>query len=240
MRYNRRFLVKSDLVSSWEGVVHEYLQTEGPWSQAGEAYVSVGTDGARNKNPLKFLKDAYTLEEALETEPNNSRNLFYLAQSYRDFRDHNYYILAEKLYLQRVENLKYPEERYISFLEAGKCRLYRGKNNEKTLNLFMQAFSFRPERLEAAYYIVKYFRAKKLYAMGYHFGKHLLDTRISEEDNLFIDTDIYTWKFKDEVAICAFWSGDKTLYLYLYNTILKEDIPKEARFRVERDLSQFV
>ncbi len=36
----------------------------------------------------KYLKDALVLEEAVKEEPNNSRYVFYLAQSYRDYGDY--------------------------------------------------------------------------------------------------------------------------------------------------------
>ena len=39
-------------------------------------------DDSRSKDPNKFQQDAAILEEAIKKEPNNSRYVFYLAQSY--------------------------------------------------------------------------------------------------------------------------------------------------------------
>jgi hypothetical protein len=43
----------------------------------------VHTDGARSSDPHKFRRDALVLEQAL-LGAENSRYVFYLAQSYRD------------------------------------------------------------------------------------------------------------------------------------------------------------
>jgi len=234
--YGKTFMVKSDIQSSWRGVLHEYLDCpDSGYNKIEGCHIYVNRDGARSRDPLKYLKDAVTLEQALEEDPNNSRYLFYLAQSYRDF---GYTNMAEKLYLERFDIPENFEERYIALLEAGKCRLYRGKNNEKTLNLFMKAFCFHPERLEAAYYIVQYFRMKELYAMGYHFGKNLISNNTTS-DNLFIDMSIYKWRFLDEMGICACWSGDKQLFKTLTEQILEKELPENERKRIENNLAEY-
>ena len=230
--YTRSFLFKANVKSFWQGVVHEQLICEGSMEKLENGYILINRDGARNKDPLKYLNDVVALEKALEDDPENPRYLFYLAQSFRDF---GYKIMAEKLYLERFEIEKNIEERYISLLEAAKCRMYRGKNNDKTLNILMKAFCFRPQRLEAAYYIVRYFRQKELYQMGYTFGKSLLDMKIPK-DHLFLDYDIYNWKFYDEVGICACWSNDKELFADLYEKILEKEISLETKERIEKDL----
>ena len=233
--YTRSFLFKANVKSYWKGVVHEQLICEGTLRKLENAYILVNTDGQRNKDPLKYLHDVVTLERALEDDPENPRYIFYLAQSFRDF---GYKIMAEKLYLERFEIEKNTEERYISLLEAAKCRIYRGKNNDKTLNILMKAFCFRPQRLEAAYYIVRYFRQKQLYSMGYNFGKSLLYMPIPN-DYLFIDYDVYNWKFYDEVAVCACWCNDKLLFIKLYENILEKDISEETRERINLDLIKY-
>lgn len=235
LSYSRPFLFKSSVRSEWKEVVHEYLYCEGTEKKLENSYILATRDGARNKDPLKYLRDAVLLEEDLENNPDNLRSMFYLAQSYKDF---GYYLMAEKLYLERSEKSK-DETSYISILEAGKCRLARGKNDDKTLNIFVRAFCLRPHRLEAAYYIVRYYRLKELYAIGYNFGKSLLHTPYPKNDRLFVDTSVYSWKFKDEVALCAFWSNDKKLYRELSEKVLEEQIPDEHRERIQRNLDTF-
>ena len=232
--YDRTFIFPSNVQSKWEGDLHEQLICDAKISKLKGVHILVNTDGDRNKDPMKYLKDVLVLEEALEKDPYNPRNLFYLAQSFRDF---DYKIMAEKLYLERFDIQYNDEERYICLLEAAKCRIGRGKNDNKTLDILMKAFCFHPHRLEAAYYIVRYFRIKELYSMGYNFGKSLIGTPIPK--GLFIDTNIYNWKFMDEVGTCSFWSQDKELFRILYNKILEVDIPESDKERISKDLINF-
>jgi len=150
--------------------------------------------------------------------------------------------MAEQIYLERFEIPENNQERYISLVEAAKCRIYRDKNNDKTLNILMKAFCFNRNRLEAPYYIVRYFRQKELYAMGYYFGKSLIhNAQNIPEEGLFIDSDIYNWKFYDEVAVCSSWCNDKPLFKLLYEKILKrDDIPQKERERIQSNLEVFV
>jgi len=124
--YDRTFIFPSYAKSLWQGALHEQLICEAPVKKLEGAHILVNTDGDRNKDPMKYLKDVLTLETALEKDPDNQRNLFYLAQSFRDF---DYKIMAEKLYLEIFETNQNREEKYICLLEAAKCRINRGKND---------------------------------------------------------------------------------------------------------------
>ena len=232
--YDRTFIFPSYVKSKWEGALHEQLICESNITKLKGAHILVNTDGDRNKDPMKYLKDVLVLETALEKDPGNHRNLFYLAQSFRDF---DYKIMAEKLYLERFEIPHNDQERYICLLEAGKCRIKRGKNDDKTLNILMKAFQFHPHRLEAPYYIIRYFISKGLYRMGYQFGKSLLNTPIPE--GLFIDTSVYNWRFNEEVSICACWCNDKELFKKLSNDILKLNLQEKDKERISYNLTEY-
>jgi len=101
----------------------------------------------------------------------------------------------------------------------------------------MQAYKFNPRRLEAPYYIVRYFQSKNLHIMGYQFGKSLLG--IEKPSGLFIDASIYEWRFSEEVAICACWSGDKHLFKMLSHNILKTNLSEKDTQRISRNLELF-
>ena len=236
--YARSFLYKlTDINWKWKYVLHESCQPDRRITTAKlkYAYIQVSREGNRSSDPLKYLRDILTLEQGLLQEPDNSRYMFYLAQSYRDFKD---YKKAEKLYLKRFNYKQYDEERYISILEAAKCRMLRGKSDHKMERYLQQAFNFRPSRLEAPYYLIQYYRLNNLFMVGYCIGKSLLETPYPE-DILFVDHEIHTWKFKDELAICACWVGDIKLFETLYKQILKLDISEKDKIRMESDLNRF-
>jgi glycosyltransferase involved in cell wall biosynthesis len=249
--FSRPFIFRADIESKWIGILHEFCQVYGNRGSIKGAFVQVSRDGARNKNPVKYLNDAVTLERELkdrygknilntelsgEKDIMSARYIFYLAQSYRDS---GYFSLAEKIYLKRFEIEIYDEERYIALLEAAKCRIRRNKRDDKTLKYLMRAFNFRPERLEAAFYLVEHYRLNDMYHLGYYFGKNFLDMKPPIIDTLFIENDIYEHKMKDDVAVCACWIGDKKLFNELYQELLKKQLPEETKKRIQEDLVNF-
>lgn len=242
--YSRVFMIKvTDNVEwNWSGVLHETLMgvpnsyTRG-YLKLG--YIQASREGARSQDVMKYMKDALILEEELKNNDwTSTRNVFYLAQSYRDYGGKYFLKMAEKLYIKRFEMGGWAEERYLSLVEAGKARWNRGKMDHKTIELFIKAFNFRSTRLEAPYYIVRYYRMKDLHVMGYTFGKSLLELPYTN-DVLFVAEDIHKWRFMDELSICACWAADKTLYRELCEKILLQNIDDARRNQIVEDLKNY-
>ncbi len=98
----RPLLISNRLDWHWKGVLHERLSaTEASCLDfLRQAAISArSSDGARSQDPQKYLKDAKTLETALEKEPSNEQYVYYLAQSYYNA---GRYDLALKYYQQRA------------------------------------------------------------------------------------------------------------------------------------------
>jgi hypothetical protein len=98
-------------------VVHEYLD-------CGEAFtrrtlegprIVIAHDGARSRDPLTYAKDAALLEAALRENPGNTRNVFYLAQSYRDASN---LIRARETYERRAAMGGWEEEVWYSLYQV--------------------------------------------------------------------------------------------------------------------------
>ena len=97
--YNQPRLVSSAIPWRYEGVTHEYLTSDlipVPSGQVGGALVH-HRDGSRWTR--KYTEDAALLEAALEQDPENVRNVYYLANTYRDLE---LYDQALPLYRQRA------------------------------------------------------------------------------------------------------------------------------------------
>ncbi len=119
IQYYRTQLIHNSINCKYIGVLHEFLETP-PGIEAQilhDCYIFYGATGARSKNSDKYLHDAETFEKALEKDPNNSRNVFYCAQSYRDA---NRLIKALTFYTKRSEMGGWHEEVYVALLEAAK------------------------------------------------------------------------------------------------------------------------
>ncbi len=239
--YARTFLIKINQIPwKWKDVIHEYISANHKfvYGKINNCFIQVSRDGNRSKDPMKYFKDILVLESELKKNENN-RYLFYLAQSYKSLAEPRFLKMAETLYLKRYNIQGNNEERYICLINAAKCRILRNKQDYKMIEYLNKACCLRINRLEAPYYLIRYYRLNKLHRTGYLLGKTLINTSFPT-DILFVDRDIHTWKFLDEVAVCACWVGDKELFKQLSERLLQLDtLPEEQRIRIDKDLKNY-
>lgn len=201
IRYARVALVSTRLPWRWEGVLHEYLEAgQAPTRGRVEGiHILVRPEGARSRDPHKYLRDAEALEAALAKEPGNARYRFYLAQSYRDAGDHS---KALTNYNIRADAGGWDEEVYISHLEAGRCAERLGLPPFLSLLLAHQA---RPCRPEALVELARIHRTRGEHHLSYLFASKAVSMPPSR-DRLFVDT-LSPWRALDECAVAAYWTG---------------------------------
>lgn len=207
LTYSRPQLVRSTVDCGYIGVLHEYLQLP-PTVVAATlpgCIIRCGRDGARSKDANKYLKDAQLLKNAIKDFPDDPRNYFYCAQS---FRDANKPEVALRYYLKRAEMTHgYHDERYCSYLEAGKLieKLRWDDLKGVTVN-YLKAYECNPNRAESLTYLATYYRKKELLSGAYLFAK--AGAAISKPtEALFLEDDCYDWKIHDELAVAGYWMG---------------------------------
>lgn len=235
--YANTKLIRSALPWKWQGVLHEYLQCAVPTRSEtlpGDYCIRASTEGARNSNPNKYLDDAKVLEKALIDEPLNTRYRFYLAQSYRDAGK-----FAESLnnYQKRVDMGGWEEEVFYSLLEIAKNKQRLNHSGTETLEAFLKAHHYRPQRLEAIYEVVKKCRINGNYHLGYQLGQ---DARYTPTPNdiLFLDKPIYDWCFRDELSICAVYANQPQEAAKMMETLLRSPLtPDGQKPRLEANLT---
>jgi len=149
-------------------------------------------DGSNRKN--KFERDANLLIDGLKVEPNNSRYMFYLAQSYKDlgkWKD------AIKYYEMRTKAGGWVEEIYYSLYQMGKCMIYDGEPYERFKKVLLDAYYYRPSRLESLYTLLLYCRTNGKCEDGYstwgeitlEIGKHSAKIMANTENGTYA----YNW-----------------------------------------------
>jgi len=200
-----------DINWSWQGVVHEYISSNNQVNQSKlrkDVWIKYNhNEGGRSigiTQTEKYLRDAKLLEAAVKLDPSNSRNIFYLAQSYRDAGELE---LAYKNYELRVDVGGWDEETYIAQTEKANLCIHLQKPLATIIAEHLKAFTLRPARGEALYQLVKYLREKGEYAQGYIYAKIGKDLPIPSKDILLVRPDIYEWRLLDEFSICAYWIG---------------------------------
>lgn len=233
--YMRVQLVKDSLDWKWEGVVHEAIDCKDAKTsgQLLHVYNDVHTDGARSTDPRKYYKDAALLEAALEKDPFNRRNMFYLAQSYRDAGEKEKSIEA---YKKRVNMGGWDQEIYYSLLQIAKLQEDLNYPPEAVIAAYHNAHYYRPSRTEPLYYLASYYRrtmsdcktAYKIASKGYRMAP--------SSDVLFVENWIDDYGMVMELSIAAYWV-DEFVEADIASRLLlaKPDLPGCIRETLERN-----
>jgi tetratricopeptide (TPR) repeat protein len=223
----------------WEGVIHEVPVC----SQLGEVMqtklrgprIRIVGGGARSRQSLqeKYLKDVEVLRRALADLPDNPRYTFYLAQGLNESGQ-----LREALeaYQRRVEIGGWFEEVYYSKLQIASLQERTGASHSAVVAAYLDAYEYRPQRAESLCELARYLRTKERYAAAYSFARIACSIR-QPEDLVIVDTGVYRWRARDELAIACFFLGDYATCAQLYEDILAVPVlPAADRERMRENL----
>lgn len=236
--YQRLALVSTALKWRYKGVLHEYLESDRP-SNLGTLpapVIEVYHEGARAKDKDTYLKDAEILERAIVQEPDNSRYMFYLAQSWRDAghpRKAKYY------YQERVNMGGWAEEVWYAKYQLGVMAEHIGLPTEQIQGAYLDAFQYRPTRAEPLYQLARLHRVRTEWPLANMFGRQALSIKYPD-DRLFVDSAIYNWMRYDEVIISDYYVGNISGGLCLGEMLLESPhLPESERKRVQENLAWY-
>jgi glycosyltransferase involved in cell wall biosynthesis len=222
--YDRCHLFKSSLASKFVGEVHEFLALEVD-AEPVECYIHFRGIGARSKIN-KFESDIKILEKALSINPNNTRNMFYLAQSYRD---NNNPEKAKKYFLKRMYAGGWKQEAYVATMEYVKLLM-----KEKAHFSFVQEYclygnSLDQERSELLYYLAYYLRLNNCFHSAIHFA-HMAN-KIKPINKLFLADWVYEYGLYDELSLSLLKLNEKKAAKDILEYLVKLDTPEKQRFK---------
>ena len=244
VQYQRLLLVKTDLNWRFEGVVHEYITCDKndkcleSFSNTGW-FVHSGRYGSRSRDALKYQKDAALLRTEVKKNPNNTRNWFYLGQSYS-----NASMSTEAMWAYTVRSKMngWDQELYVCNIRMffENCKL--GVPDHHISNIFhlKEAIRHDPSRAEAYYFLARVYRKQKLWAESFSMCKIGSKCQMSP-DHLFVHRDIYSWKMDLEYAIsCFFTHREKTALLMFQNLLENDDIPRNSKTKLKENINHIV
>lgn len=239
--YNLTFL-RIQLISTkkpftWIGALHEYIS---PLEESTDeilhgVYNWVRTGQGRiAKDPDTYKKDAEILEKALLDNPDDTRSLFYLANTYVIIRK-----LQEALatYQKRIAlGGNVHEEIFFSQLQVGKLQKELGYPNEVFLKSFYDAYVFSPARLESIYEIIcckiEMGQIEEAYALA-----KLASHQPKPKCFLFMDDWIYEYGLQTALADTAFYLKKYEEAVEVSRRILSnEKVPSSIHERIKGNL----
>jgi len=234
--YRQTLFVKSSLDWKYIGVTHEYITCDKEVNIANLDSFTIFHKADGGSRSDKFKRDIYLLEQGLMEDPDNSRYMFYLAQSYKDIYN---FTKAIEFYEKRVEKGGWPEEVYFSLYQIGLCKMRRGDKFDDFKDDLLKAYIYRPSRLEALYELVKYCRLNGMADLGFYYGKNAINNEYPN-DILFIVKIIHQYLFFDELALCAHNTNHSNIAINIYKKILlKGVIPKNDSQRIINNYKLF-
>lgn len=206
--YNKRLMRAS---YEWQcvGVTHEYYtclsHPDAPSVQVENPYINdIGDGGCKGD---KFYRDISYFWYDRKDDPDNSRNMFYLAQSFNCINEHD---MAIEFYKRRINagtgnNI---EEVYFSYLTIGD--IYLKKNDEeKAVYNYLQAYEYDPHKAEALYRLARYYREKGDNNKAYIFANQGRRIPYPKNRHLFVEYPIYDWKLDYELCIVCYYTPYK-------------------------------
>lgn len=202
--FNNRFMRCS---YDWKcvGATHEYWSGDPTDKIPYEIfYINDVNDGGCKAD--KFERDIRLLTEDLQTDPNNGRTHFYLAQSYKDsgkFKE------AIKYYKRRIKIGGWYEEVWYSHYQIAKCYECL-KQYEKMEAWALKAFKLHPKRAEPLYYLLQHFKNNYEHFKSYHYYLKGKDIPFPKDDVLFVEYSIYEGLFEYQNTILSSYIHHKS------------------------------
>jgi glycosyltransferase involved in cell wall biosynthesis len=236
----RNQIFKTGIGWKYIGVLHEYAHCEKqPLIQEkldGNYALEARTLGHRNVNitPVeKYSKDAIVLEEALKTDPTNSRYQFYLAQSYFDSQQWDKAIAA---YYKRVEMGGWEEECYYSLFRVALSEISKNSDWNVVQQKLLDSYDYRPCRAEPLHAIARFLRMNGRPRAAYLFAKEAARIPYPQQDILFIDNNVYNWMALDELGSTAYYVHDYQTGYEACERLLREGhLPQSEIERVQKN-----
>ncbi len=172
------------------------------------------------------------VKELRNLEP---RNVFYLAQTYREMgrlED------SLRMYERRVTLGGWPEEVWYSLYQIAHVSQDLGLPETTVLERYLQAFEYRPQRAEPLVKLARIYRDRRRYVLAHLFAKRAMEIPRPAADHLFIEGACYDWLIRDEYAVATYWTGEYRESARICQELLDgSGLPERERARVIENLN---
>ncbi|MBT2470556.1 hypothetical protein J7E97_22465 [Streptomyces sp. ISL-66] len=173
------------------------------------------------------------LQQGLVKEPDNSRYVFYLAQSWRGAGEPKRALAA---YDRRAAMGGFAEEVFCAQLYAARLAADLGRPSAQVMDRFLRAHESRPGRAEALGDLARMCRNDRRWPLAYLFARQAAQAPYPA-DILFVEFEWYDWRALDELAVAAYWVGEYEESAECGRRLLDgANLPLGERDRVTRNL----
>lgn len=228
VEYQKIFLINNHMDWEWKGVLHEdvFCQEAKHFGHLEHVSTLHRLGGARSRDPQKHLKDIEILEKALLDEPQNSRYVFYLAESYLRAQK---YDLALQTFEKRAAMGEWDQEVFWSLYNIACLQELLQMPSDIVIRSYSHAYLFRPSRAEPLYRLAKYLYHIQQPFLGYTIA-HLAASLPVSQDAMNVEKTVYQFGILQEIASGAYYLGKFQEAKDACNKILAlPDLPADVR-----------
>ena len=212
-KYFNTRLVKARQGWRYIGSVHEYMKNT-KFKSDEDAPAVVRLDDIilyqdrtqdDDKTSKRFIRDKEFLLKDYKENPNDSRTVFYLAQTCDCL--HQYEEAFEYYKIRSTQKNGFWEEQFHAFLRAGDSLLKIGKASwYEVMPWYIQAYEHTP-RAEPLIKIAEYYRIKNNWLLSYTFINLACLLKYPSHCILFVDKHAYDYKRWHILGIVGWYAG---------------------------------
>ena len=188
-------------------------------------------------NPNQVQDDCKALEQALQLEPDNSRYMRLLAQTYQRLEK---YDKAKELYFSSLQKEGNKEEAWFSKYKLGECYEKLGEWTH-ALYWYLDAYQYNPGRAESLLNIATHYRLSGQNDLAYIFAKHGARIPFPSDQTYYLQPDLYNYKFDEELSIIAYYTRFKNEGNAAGNeVVLRRNVPWGIKGQTKRNLLYYM
>lgn len=199
-------VIKAGLDAHYEGRVHEALILDRTLKieRLHDFYIFQDRTKDDDKTIKRMVKDVDILKEDLETNKDDPRSLFYLAQTYACLGKE---VEAYQYYSKRVACVSgFEEERFHSLLKCGELSEKLQMNWDVSFDWYIKAF-YCEQRVEPLVAIAEKYRKLQQYLLAYSFAKLACDLPYPKNAYLFVELKPYEYTRWHVLSIVAYYAA---------------------------------
>lgn len=218
------------------GTVHEQWSCSIPVSSKNLQNLTI-EDQIRDANEDTLRQNVDLLTSALEKEPENSKYMFYLAQSYKCLKNYEKAIFWYQARLKKQEEM---EEVWFSKYMLGECYENIGDWNQ-ALSWYLNAYQANPDRAEPLKNIATYYRLQGQNELAYLFAKHGSQIPCPRDPVSFSSSPCYEYQFDEELSIAAYYTRFRNEgYQAASDLLIKKNVPWYIKDQTAKNILFYV
>ena len=170
--------------------------------------------GSRSFDPKKYLYDAERLQKQFfdtllkDEDGLNNRSVFYTAQSYMDYGDHESAIKWNRLYIKLKDT--WIEERFEAQMRIATSMMVLKYDLDEIIHEMNEAIKIISDRAEPYYFLGRYCNLIGEFETAYKYLKIaiLQDLeQVKKKYVLFVQEHLYNTLTYDELSVACYWTG---------------------------------